>query len=59
MMNPLAAPSIVSTWPSGGPQKLDVPMFALFDQKIDAKSVLAKTKLTANGKGSRLAVREQ
>ena len=42
-------PSIVQSWPSDGPQKLDVPMFALFDQKIDAKAVLAKTTVTANG----------
>ncbi|HEX5059400.1 MAG TPA: DUF6049 family protein, partial [Kofleriaceae bacterium] len=44
------APSIVDRWPSYGPQKLDVPIYALFDQKIDPKAVLAKTKVTANGK---------
>ncbi|HEY5947537.1 MAG TPA: alpha-2-macroglobulin family protein, partial [Kofleriaceae bacterium] len=43
------APSVVLSWPSSGPQKLDVPMFAMFDQKVDAKAVLAKAKLTANG----------
>jgi alpha-2-macroglobulin len=42
-------PSVVQSWPNYGPQKLDVPMFAMFDQKIDAQAVLAKTKLTANG----------
>ncbi len=31
-------------------QHLDVPMFALFDQKIDAQAVLAKITVTANGK---------
>ena len=41
---------IVSSWPGYGPQKLDVPMFALFDQKIDAKAVLAKTSLSVGGK---------
>ena len=43
-------PSVVQSWPNYGPQKLDVPMFALFDQKIDQKAVFAKTSLTANGK---------
>ncbi len=42
-------PSLVSSYPGGGPQHLDVPMFAMFDQKIDAKAVFASTKLTANG----------
>jgi len=41
-------PSIVQSYPSSGPQKLDVPMFVLFDQKIDPKAVLAKVKVTAN-----------
>jgi uncharacterized protein YfaS (alpha-2-macroglobulin family) len=42
-------PSLVSSIPGYGPQKLDVPMFAMFDQKIDAKAVLANAKLTAAG----------
>jgi alpha-2-macroglobulin len=42
-------PSVVQSWPNYGPQKLDVPMFALFDQKIDPQALLAKMKLTANG----------
>ena len=32
------------------PQHLDVPMFVLFDQKIDAQAVLSKITVTANGK---------
>ncbi|HTL34763.1 MAG TPA: DUF6049 family protein, partial [Kofleriaceae bacterium] len=43
------APSIASSWPNYGPQRLDVPMFAVFDQKIDAKAVLAKTTVSVNG----------
>jgi hypothetical protein len=42
-------PSIVQSWPSYGPHKLDVPMFAMFDQKIDPTAVIAKTRLFANG----------
>ena len=42
------APSLVSQWPSGN-TRLDTPMFAMFDQKIDPKAVLATTQVTANG----------
>ena len=42
-------PSVVQSWPRSGPQKLDVPMFAMFDQKIDPAAVLAKVQLTADG----------
>jgi uncharacterized protein YfaS (alpha-2-macroglobulin family) len=43
-------PSLVSSYPSQyQPQHLDVPMFALFDQKIDPAAVLAATHVTANG----------
>ncbi|HEU4614578.1 MAG TPA: Ig-like domain-containing protein, partial [Kofleriaceae bacterium] len=42
-------PSLAQSWPNAGPQRLDVPMFAMFDQKIDPHAVLAKTRLTANG----------
>ncbi|HEY5928058.1 MAG TPA: Ig-like domain-containing protein [Kofleriaceae bacterium] len=41
-------PSLVQSWPNYGPQKLDVPMFAMFDQRIDPQAVIAKIKLTAN-----------
>jgi alpha-2-macroglobulin len=34
----------------GQPQHVDVPMFLMFDQKIDPQAVLAKIKITANGK---------
>jgi len=45
------APTIVGSYPSAHtPQHLDVPMFLVFDQKIDAQAVLAKLKVTANGK---------
>src|SRR4051812_35652408 len=33
------------------PQHLDVPMFLLFDQKIDQQAVLAKLRVTASGGG--------
>ena len=42
-------PTMISSWPSAGPQELDVPIFVMFDQKIDPKAVLAKLKLKANG----------
>jgi uncharacterized protein YfaS (alpha-2-macroglobulin family) len=45
------APTLVSSYPnSGQPQRLDVPMLLVFDQKIDAQAVLAKLKVTANDK---------
>ncbi len=44
------APKLTSWYPSGGPQHLDVPMFALFDQKIDASAVLQQIHATAAGK---------
>ncbi|MEO7732840.1 MAG: Ig-like domain-containing protein, partial [Kofleriaceae bacterium] len=44
------APSIVSSFPSSQvAQRLDAPMFVLFDQKIDPSAVLAHLKLTAEG----------
>ena len=40
-------PTLVSSFPgSYEPQHLDVPMFAMFDQKIDPKAVLATIKAT-------------
>ncbi|MBA2543145.1 MAG: Ig-like domain-containing protein, partial [Deltaproteobacteria bacterium] len=49
-------PTLVSSYPSssGPPQHLDVPMFALFDQKIDPQAVLAKLGATAAGQKVRL-----
>ncbi len=45
------APTVVASFPSAGrPQHLDVPMFVMFDQKIDPAKVLASMKVTANGK---------
>jgi uncharacterized protein YfaS (alpha-2-macroglobulin family) len=43
-------PAMISNYPSQyQPQHLDVPMFVLFDQKIDPAAVLAHTKVNANG----------
>jgi uncharacterized protein YfaS (alpha-2-macroglobulin family) len=39
--------TVIGEYPSGAPYKLDVPMFLLFDQKIDQAAVLAKLKLSA------------
>ncbi|MGN6109745.1 MAG: Ig-like domain-containing protein, partial [Kofleriaceae bacterium] len=48
-------PSVVSSYPATGqPHPLDVPMLLVFDQKIDAAAVLAKLKLTANGRAVQL-----
>jgi uncharacterized protein YfaS (alpha-2-macroglobulin family) len=44
------APSLVAHYPSGSPQHLDVPMLAVFDQKIDPKAVLARLAVKADGK---------
>ncbi len=44
------APVLVRSYPGGGAQHLDVPMFAMFDQKIDPAAVLAHMVVTANGK---------
>ena len=44
-------PTIAASYPySGAPQHLDVPMFVLFDQKIDPQAVVAKIKVTADGR---------
>ena len=44
------APKVVSGFPyPHAPQRLDVPMFLAFDQKIDALAVLDKLRVTANG----------
>ncbi len=43
-------PGIVSSYPSNGwPQRLDVPMFVAFDQKIDAMAVVDKIQVLAEG----------
>jgi alpha-2-macroglobulin len=44
-------PTVVSSYPSSGaPQHTDVPMFVLFDQKVDAHAVLGNVHVTADGK---------
>ncbi|HEX3477202.1 MAG TPA: Ig-like domain-containing protein, partial [Kofleriaceae bacterium] len=42
-------PTMVSHYPEGSPQRLDAPMFALFDQKIDPAAVLARITVKAAG----------
>jgi uncharacterized protein YfaS (alpha-2-macroglobulin family) len=44
-------PTLVSHYPPGpdAPQRLDAPMFALFDQKIDPQAVLAKITVKVDG----------
>lgn len=44
------APVMVAHAPEGSPQRVDAPMFALFDQKIDPAAVLSHVKVTAAGK---------
>jgi uncharacterized protein YfaS (alpha-2-macroglobulin family) len=48
------APTVVSSWPNGGPQRRDVPMFILFDQKIDAQKVLAKLQVSSKSQAQPL-----
>ncbi len=43
-------PRVVTSWPQHGPQRLDTPMFVLFDQQIDPAAVLATIKVEAAGK---------
>src|SRR6185503_14277364 len=43
-------PTMQSYWPSYGPTKLDVPMFILFDQQVDAAAVLAKIEVRGGQK---------
>ena len=47
-------PTLQQSWPpppQSGPQRIDAPMFALFDQKIDPAKILARVKVVATGKG--------
>lgn len=43
-------PKITQFWPSGSPQRLDVPMFVHFDQAVDPDTVLGKIKVVSRGK---------
>ena len=44
-------PTLVESWPSGGdPQRTDVPMLIVFDQKVDPRAVLEKIRVVAGGK---------
>ncbi len=47
-------PRVTTSWPTSGPQRRDVPMFVLFDQKIDALAVLATMTVKADGKAESL-----
>ena len=40
---------LIASFPESGPQQLDVPIFLLFDQKVDPKAVLAKLRVKVNG----------
>ncbi|HSK01039.1 MAG TPA: Ig-like domain-containing protein, partial [Kofleriaceae bacterium] len=40
--------------PAHAPQRVDTPMFALFDQRIDPAAVLAQIRVTADGKPQQL-----
>jgi alpha-2-macroglobulin len=42
-------PMMVSSFPDAGPQRLDTPMFVMFDQKIDPQAVLSTIKVSADG----------
>ena len=52
-------PTIVASYPTVGPQHLDVPMFVKFDQKIDAAAVLAQiqVKVAAGWDGKPVKIR--
>ncbi len=41
---------IVSSSPNGGPTRTDVPIFMLFDQKVDQQVIARGIKVTADGK---------
>ncbi|TMQ07006.1 MAG: hypothetical protein E6J90_44595 [Deltaproteobacteria bacterium] len=44
------APTMVSHVPAGSPQRLDVPVFVVFDQRIDPQAVLSHVSVKAAGK---------
>ncbi|MBK9036220.1 MAG: Ig-like domain-containing protein [Myxococcales bacterium] len=48
-------PRVEASWPGGGPQRLDAPMFVRFDQQIDPAAVLAT--ITVKGAGKTYATR--
>ncbi|MEZ4361122.1 MAG: Ig-like domain-containing protein [Kofleriaceae bacterium] len=52
-------PTIVRGFPDSGPQRLDTPIFVLFDQKIDPQAVLAATKVTVEGRPQALRLVER
>ncbi len=43
-------PKVVNRYPNGDSHRTDVPMFASFDQQIDAAALTSILKVTANGK---------
>jgi hypothetical protein len=49
------APTIVQSWPGSSPsQRTDVPMFVLFDQKVDPQAMLPSIHVTAGGSQQRI-----
>ena len=46
-------PTMVASYPNGGPERLDVPMYVRFDQQIDPKRVLAAIHVIAFVQSSR------
>ena len=53
------APTIVSSYPTSGPQRRDVPMFVLFDQKIDPAAVIQRINVTSSAGRASLQLLEQ
>ncbi|MGE3764081.1 MAG: alpha-2-macroglobulin family protein [Kofleriaceae bacterium] len=41
-------PTMTSSWPTFGTQRLDVPIFVEFDQAIDPRAMLTRIRVTAN-----------
>jgi len=44
------APAMVAHYPDGSPQRLNAPMFVMFDQRIDPRAVLSAITVKAGGK---------
>ena len=53
------APTIVSSYPTGGPYRRDVPMFVLFDQKIDPSALIQRINVTSSAGRASLQLLDQ
>ena len=53
------APTIVSIYPTSGPQRRDVPMFVLFDQKIDRSALIQRINVTSSAGRASLQLLDQ